>query len=274
MTTRRYLDQLTVAEKMPGGNVKILVAVADVDSLVAVGSAIDDHARHNTTSVYTAAKIFPMLPEKLSTDLTSLGFNEDRLAIVIEMVIGPDGALQESDVYRAYVHNCAKLAYHSTAGWLEGNAPPPEAVTAVDGLADNLRVQDQAAQLMRSFRHAHGALSLETVETKPIFADGEITELAEEKEEPGQRPDRRCYDRRQWRDSSLSNFQECSINPPRCAHAKTVGANHSHRCGAWSYPARCARRESTGSFSGEAESRRSASFSRIIPVRDQTAWRG
>ena len=90
----RDLDQLTVAEAMPGDKVKILVAVADVDSLVKNGSAIDEHARHNTTSVYTAARIFPMLPEKLSTDLTSLNFNEDRLAIVVEMVIGADGSFR------------------------------------------------------------------------------------------------------------------------------------------------------------------------------------
>ena len=114
------LDQLTVAEAMPGDKVKILVAVADVDSIVKNGSAIDEHARHNTTSVYTAAMIFPMLPEKLSTNLTSLNFNEDRLAVVVEMVIGADGSLQDSDIYRARVRNHAKLAYNSVAAWLEG----------------------------------------------------------------------------------------------------------------------------------------------------------
>ncbi len=114
------LDQLTVAEAMPADQVKILVAVADVDSIVKKGSAIDDHAHHNTTSVYTAAVIFPMLPEELSTNRTSLNFNEDRSAIVIEMVIGKDGSLQTSDIYRARVHNHAKLAYNSVAAWLEG----------------------------------------------------------------------------------------------------------------------------------------------------------
>lgn len=106
----RDLDQLTVADAMPGDKVKILVAVADVDSIVKNGSAIDDHARHNTTSVYTAATIFPMLPEKLSTNLTSLNFNEDRIAIVIEMVINSDGFPEDSNIYRAYVCNHAKLA--------------------------------------------------------------------------------------------------------------------------------------------------------------------
>ena len=124
----RDLDQLTVAEALPGDKIKILVAVADVDSLVKNGSAIDDHARHNTTSVYTAARIFPMLPEKLSTNFTSLNFNEDRLAVVVEMVIGADGSLQDSDIYRAGVRNHAKLAYDSVAAWLEGNGPVPEAV--------------------------------------------------------------------------------------------------------------------------------------------------
>ena len=113
------LDQLTVAEAMPGDSVKIFVAVADVDSIVKDGSAIDDHARHNTTSVYTAAMIFTMLPEKLSTNLTSLNFNEDRLTVVVEMVIGGDGSLQDSDIHRARVRNHAKLAYNSVAAWLE-----------------------------------------------------------------------------------------------------------------------------------------------------------
>ena len=119
------LDQLTVAEALPGDNVKIRVAVADVDALVKDGSAIDEHARHNTTSVYTAAEIFPMLPEKLSTDLTSLNFDEERLAVVVEMVIGADGSLQGSDIYRARVRNHAKLAYNSVAAWLEGNGAAP-----------------------------------------------------------------------------------------------------------------------------------------------------
>lgn len=167
----RDLDQLTVAEVMPGNKVKILVAVADVDALVKKGSAIDEHACHNTTSVYTAAMIFPMLPEKLSTGLTSLNYNEDRLAIVIEMVVGADGSLQASDIYRARVRNHVQLAYNSVAAWLEGGSMP-EAITTVKGLPDNLRLQDKAAQSMRNLRHIHGALSLETIKAKPIF-DGD-----------------------------------------------------------------------------------------------------
>src|SRR4030065_2263252 len=130
----RDLDQLTVAEARPADKVKILVAIADVDAVVKNGSAIDQHARHNTTSVYTAAEIFPMLPEKISIDITSLNFNEERLAIVIEMGIGLDGALQDSAIYRAWVRNHAKLAYNRLAAWLEGNGAIPEAVTAVKGL--------------------------------------------------------------------------------------------------------------------------------------------
>jgi len=166
------LDQLTVAEGLPGDTVKVRVAVADVDALVKDGSAIDDHARHNTTSVYTAAKIFPMLPEKLSTDLTSLNFDEERLAVVVEMAIGADGSLQGSDIYRARVRNQAKLAYNSVAAWLEGKGTVPEGIAAVKGLAENLRLQDRIAQSLKNLRHVHGALSLETIEAKPVF-DGE-----------------------------------------------------------------------------------------------------
>ncbi len=177
----RDLDQLTVAEAMPGDQVKILVAVADVDAIVNNGSAIDEHARHNTTSVYTAGSIFPMLPEKLSTDLTSLNFNEDRLAIVIEMMINPDGSLKDSDIYRAHVRNHAKLAYNSVAAWLEGEGIVPEALAAVKGLEENLRLQDKAAQSMKDLRHIHGALSFETVEARPVFDGDEIRDLEVEK---------------------------------------------------------------------------------------------
>src|SRR3990170_4432527 len=161
------LDQLTFAEAIPSNKVKVFVAIADVAYAVKDGSAIDQHARHNTTSVYTAAEIFPMLPEKISTDVTSLNFNEERFAIVIEMVISADGALQDSGIYRAWVRNHAKLAYNTLATWLEGNGVIPEAVAAVNGLEENLRLQDEVTRRMKNLRHIHGALSLETIEAKP-----------------------------------------------------------------------------------------------------------
>ena len=174
----RDLDQLTVAQTLPDGAVKILVAVADVDGLVKKGSAIDEHARHNTTSVYTAAQVFSMLPERLSTDLTSLSDQADRPAIVIEMVIGPDGTVQASDIYAATVRNHAKLAYDGVAAWLEGHGSAPAPIARVQGLDYNLRTQDQVAQKLRAFRHEHGALDLETIEARPIFDGDEIRDLA------------------------------------------------------------------------------------------------
>jgi len=176
----RDLDQLTVAEALPTGKVKILVAIADVDSSVKNGSAIDEHARHNTTSVYTAAEIFPMLPEKLSTDVTSLNFNQDRLAIVVEMVVGADGSLEDSKIGKAWVRSHAKLAYNSVAAWLEKKSDIPEDVAAMPGLAENLQLQDRAAQSMKKLRHLHGALSLETIEAKPVFDGDQIRALERE----------------------------------------------------------------------------------------------
>jgi len=173
----RDLDQLTVAESMPGDKIKVLVAIADVDSSIPDGTALDEHARHNTTSVYTAAEIFPMLPEKVSTDITSLNFDEDRLSIVVEMLVDPDGAVESSSLYRAWVHNHAKLAYNSVATWLEKAGPIPEAIPAVKGLAENLQLQDQAAQRLKNFRHVHGALSLETIEARPVFDGDQISSL-------------------------------------------------------------------------------------------------
>ena len=171
------LDQLFVAESLSDTQVKVLVAVADVGTLVRKNSAIDAHARHNTTSVYTAGGIFPMLPEKLSVDLTSLKYHEDRPAIIIEMVIDSGGVLQGSTIYRARVHNKAKLAYNSVAEWLEGRGPMPTAIAEVPGLAENLRLQDRAAQQLKALRHVHGALDLETQQARPVFEGDELRDL-------------------------------------------------------------------------------------------------
>ena len=177
----RDLDQLTVAEAMPNGAAKVLVAVADVDAVVRKQSALDEHAKQNTTSVYTVAETFPMLPEKLSTDLTSLNYESDRLAIVIEMVIAGDGSLQSSDIYGATVRNRAKLAYNSVAAWLEGNGPMPQEISTVKGLDENLRLQDRVAQKLKANRHQHGALDLETIEARPVFDGDELRDLEADK---------------------------------------------------------------------------------------------
>ena len=173
----RDLDQLTVAEAMTGEEVKVLVAIADVDAVVKINTAIDQHARHNTTSVYTAAETFPMLPEGISTDITSLNLDQERLALVVEMVFSADGSLKNADIYHAWVRNHAKLAYNSVAAWLEGNGVIPEEAAGVNGLEANLRLQDKAAQRMKKLRHLHGALSLETIETKPVFEGDQIRAL-------------------------------------------------------------------------------------------------
>lgn len=173
----RDLDQLTVAEALPDGNAKLFVAVADVDAVVQKDSAIDQHAQQNTTSVYTAGEIFPMLPEKLSTDLTSLSDSTDRLAVVVEMTFSADGELQASVIYRATVRNRAKLAYNSVAAWLDKTGPVPPAIPRVPGLDENLRLQDRFAQLLKKGRLAKGALDFETIKPEPVFDGETLTDL-------------------------------------------------------------------------------------------------
>ena len=175
------LDQLSVAVTQPDGGVKILVAIADVDSIVNNRSVFEDHAKQNTTSVYTSALIFPMLPEKLSTDLTSLKFNADRLSMVVEYELSADGSLESSDIYPAIVINKAKLAYHSTGDWLEGSGPIPKAIQAVGGLEENLRLQEAAAKNLKTQRYQNGALNLETIEARPVFTGDEVSGLEEDK---------------------------------------------------------------------------------------------
>jgi VacB/RNase II family 3'-5' exoribonuclease len=175
----RDLDQLSVAPTSPTGEVKLLVAIADVDALVKRDTPVDQHAAHNTTSVYTGAQIFPMLPEQLSTDLTSLNENDDRDAIVIEYVVAEDGSVGASDVYEAVVRNRAKLAYPSLGAWLQGEGPMPSKIADVPGLEANLRQQDRAAQALKGRRHEMGALTLTTIEPRPVFEDDSLRDLVE-----------------------------------------------------------------------------------------------
>jgi len=171
------LDQITMSEALEGGATRVLVAIADVDAVVKKGSPIDGHARQNTTSVYTGAAIFPMLPEKLSTDLTSLSENEERLAVVTEYVVNFDGSLGASDLYRARVVNKAKLAYNSVAAWLDGRVPQPVGLSNHPDLPAQLKMQDAAAQRLKERRHEEGALDLETLEPRAVFEGGDLKEL-------------------------------------------------------------------------------------------------
>jgi len=174
----RDLDQLTVARQDADGSVCVLVAIADVDLLVRSGSAIDAHARGNTTSVYTAAGVYPMLPLRLSTDLSSLNEAQDRAALVIEVRLGADGLVAaETAVYRAWVRNQAQLTYDGVAAWLDGKADAPPKLAAVPGLDAQLRLQDRVGQTLQEARHRQGALSLKTSEARPVFLDGVLSDL-------------------------------------------------------------------------------------------------
>ncbi len=176
----RDLDQLSVAEELPGGDVKIFIAVADVDAAVHKGSAVDTHAAQNTTSVYTPAVIFPMLPERLSTDLTSLADQQDRLSVVVEFVAAEDGTLKSSDVYGAQVRNRSKLAYNAVGAWLAGDGPLPPAAAAVPGMDEQLRIQDRVAQALNARRDEHGALEFATIEVEPVFDGDTLHEMRPE----------------------------------------------------------------------------------------------
>jgi exoribonuclease-2 len=173
----RDLDQLSVAESLGGGRTKLLVAIADVDALVPEGSPSDEHARTNTTSVYTPAEVFPMLPERFSTDLTSLHEGQERLAMVVEMTVDAEGAALGCEIYRAQVLNKARLTYDAVGAWLLNEGPLPAHAAAVAGLGDVLRLQDSVAQAMRQRRHAHGALTLDTLQAHAVFAGDAITDL-------------------------------------------------------------------------------------------------
>jgi VacB/RNase II family 3'-5' exoribonuclease len=176
--TSRDLDQVEVVERQSNGNTKVLVGIADVDAFVPKDSPIDQHAAKETTTVYTGVRIFPMLPEQLSTGATSLLENEDRLAIVIEYVVDAKGCIASSNLYRAVVRNKAQLAYSTVGAWLEGRGSAPAKVAASTELQNQLKLQDEVAQALKTERYSHGALNIESAEVQPIFHDKEVVGIA------------------------------------------------------------------------------------------------
>lgn len=176
--TSRDLDQVEWAEQLPDGRIRVLVGVADVDARVQRGTVIDKHAQSETTSVYAGVRVFPMLPPDLSEGVTSLNENQDRPAVVIEMCVDAAGACGNGKAYRALVRNHAQLAYPSVGAWLEGHGPAPAKVEANPALAAQLKLQDQAARHMVNSRFQHGALDLESVETRPVMLHEEAVDIA------------------------------------------------------------------------------------------------
>jgi exoribonuclease-2 len=176
--TSKDLDQIEWAEQLPDGRIRVLVGVADVDVRVNKGTVLDSHAQSETTSVYTGVKVFPMLPSELSEGITSLNENEDRVAVVIEYAVDAAGTVTDGKAYRALVRNRAQLAYPSVGAWLEGSGPAPAKVAASADLAAQLKLQDAAAQRMENGRFQHGALDLETIETRPVMLKDDAVEIA------------------------------------------------------------------------------------------------
>ncbi len=176
--TSRDLDQIEVCEPLDDDAVRLWLGIADVVAFIPKGSAIDRYAAAEATSVYTGVKTFPMLPEKLSTDLTSLLEGADKLCVVIEMVFSADASIQSSSIYPALVRNCAQLTYNAVGAWLEGAGPAPAKVAASAELEKQLRIQDALAQRLRDCRYRHGALNIDSIETRPVTANGVIVHLA------------------------------------------------------------------------------------------------
>jgi len=175
--TSKDLDQIEVAERLPNGDVKVMIGIADVDAFVAEDTPIDQHAERETTSVYTGVSIFPMLPNELSTGASSLLENADRPAMVTEFVVTAGGDLSSSNVYRALVRNKAQLTYNGVGAWLEDTAAAPPKVAASSALQAQLKLQDYVAQALRKLRFEHGALNLDTNETLPLVLNEQVVDV-------------------------------------------------------------------------------------------------
>jgi VacB/RNase II family 3'-5' exoribonuclease len=171
--TSRDLDQIEYSEVLPDGHTRVLIGIADVDRYVPKGSAIDQYAAQETVTIYTGVKNFSMLPEALSTGLTSLLEGEVRACVVTEFVLDAGdcataSCISASSIYPAVVRNKAQLAYPSVGAWLGGKAEAPPKVAASAELQAQLKMQSGIAQRLRAERYKQGALELESIETQAV----------------------------------------------------------------------------------------------------------
>ena len=176
--TSRDLDQIEVVAPASNGDMKVMIGIADVDAFASKQSPIDRHAACETTTVYTGVRNFPMLPEELSTGVTSLLENQDRLSIVYEFVVDSTGNVKSPDIYRAVVRNKAQLQYNSVGAWLEGTAEAPSKVSISNELQQQLKLQDDIAQKLRKKRQENGALNLDTEEVHPVMQNDQVVGIA------------------------------------------------------------------------------------------------
>lgn len=170
-------DQVEFAEVEADGRLHVLVAIADVDSCVPKGSPIDLFAANQTTSIYTGVAIYPMLPPELSTDLTSLKESADRLALVTDMTVNQDGAIQSTQVYHALIQNHAHFAYDSLGDWLDNGGPAPAALAQSPEFAAQIRLQNTESKKLEETRKKSGALNFETIEANPVMVDGKVADM-------------------------------------------------------------------------------------------------
>ncbi|MBW3566250.1 MAG: RNB domain-containing ribonuclease [Acidobacteria bacterium] len=175
------IDQVSYATTDHNDAIRLYVGIASVDWLVDIGTPVDRHAAHNTTTVYTPVHNFLMIPAELCTDLTSLSENADRMGLVIEMVIETDGTLSFEKVYPARLRNHSKLAYDSLSRWLDEEIPELDGVTGNSGIEESIRLQDEASRRLFAQRRRLGALELDTIESHAILEDDEVVDLVESK---------------------------------------------------------------------------------------------
>ena len=178
--TSKDLDQIEVAEDLGDGKIKVMIGIADVDAFAPRDTPIDQHAARETTTVYTGVRIFPMLPEQLSTGASSLLQDQDRLAVVTEYIVDAQGCVDAGNIYRAIVRNKAQLAYSAVGAWLEGHAGPPDRIASSSEIQQQIKLQDRAAQALKAERYRHGALNIESIELQPVFHGDQVVDVAQQ----------------------------------------------------------------------------------------------
>ena len=148
---------------------RLIVAIADVSHYVKPGEAIDDDAYERATSVYFPRRVIPMLPEKLSNGLCSLNPDEERLAMVCDMLVDQQGEISAYQFYPSLIRSHARLTYTEVAAVL-ANTRGAEAHKRRELVPHLIHLHEVYRALLKRRGH-RGAIDFESTETQIVCDD-------------------------------------------------------------------------------------------------------
>ena len=163
------LDDAVSVERLPDGNYRLGVHIADVSHYVMENSPLDKEALKRGTSVYLVDRVIPMLPRKLSNGICSLNPRVDRLAFTVIMDMDAQGRVYNHEIFESVINIDERMTYTNVFKILVEK--DEELCKRYDYLLEDFRLMEEMAVILRKKRFARGAIDFDFEEAKIILDD-------------------------------------------------------------------------------------------------------